>query len=89
MNSTISTPFLSQKLDAISFLAGIQRLNFFGLLGECVCIHYFDCSVVSTFTYKTQVSSPVTCMMSLRNSLPSFWYSPKNFIIIGGVGLSP
>jgi hypothetical protein len=32
-----------------------------------VCIHCFDCSFVSTFTYETQVSSPVTHTMWLRN----------------------
>jgi hypothetical protein len=34
-------------------------LNFFGMFDECVCIHCFDCSLVSTFTNETQVSSPV------------------------------
>jgi hypothetical protein len=58
MNSTISTPFLSQKIVAIIYLADIC-LNFFGLFSECVCIHCFDCSLVSTFTNGTQVSSPV------------------------------
>jgi hypothetical protein len=62
MNSTISTPFLSQKTVAIGFLADVC-LNFFGLFGECVCIHLFDCSLVSTFTNETQVSSPGTQMM--------------------------
>jgi hypothetical protein len=37
MNSTISTPFLSQKAVAISFLADEIYLKFFGLFGECVC----------------------------------------------------
>jgi hypothetical protein len=32
MNSTISTPFLSQKTDAISFLAGNIYLNFLACL---------------------------------------------------------
>jgi hypothetical protein len=36
MNSTISTPFLSQKTVAIIFLADSVCLNFFGLFGECV-----------------------------------------------------
>jgi hypothetical protein len=36
MNSTTGTPFLSQKTDAISFLADNVCLNFFGLFGECV-----------------------------------------------------
>jgi hypothetical protein len=36
MNSTISTPFLSQKTVAISFLADNIRLNLLGLFGECV-----------------------------------------------------
>jgi hypothetical protein len=34
MNSSINTPFLSQKTDAISFLANNVCLNFFGLFGE-------------------------------------------------------
>jgi hypothetical protein len=63
MNSPISTPFLSQKTNAISFLVDNVCLNFFILFGECVCIHCFDCFLVSTFTNKTQVSSPVTQMM--------------------------
>jgi hypothetical protein len=33
------------------------------LFGERVCIHCFDCSLVSTFTNETQVSAPVTCTM--------------------------
>jgi hypothetical protein len=33
------------------------------LFGECVCIHCFDCSLVSAFTNETQVSSLVTHMM--------------------------
>jgi hypothetical protein len=45
------------------------------LFGECVCIHCFDCSLVSTFTTETQVSSPVT--MRLRNSSQSVWYRSK------------
>jgi hypothetical protein len=77
MNSTISTPFLYQKTAAIHFLARVY-LNFLGLFGQCVCIHSFDCSLVSTFTNKTQVSSSVICMMWLRNSLPSLWYHSKN-----------
>jgi hypothetical protein len=49
LNSTISTPFLSQKTVAISFLADVC-LNIFGLFGECVCIHCFDCCLVASFT---------------------------------------
>jgi hypothetical protein len=59
MNSTISTPFLPQKSIAISFLADNVCLNFFDLFGEYMCIHCFDCSLISRFTNKTQVSSPV------------------------------
>jgi hypothetical protein len=33
------------------------------LFDECVCIHYFDCSLVSTFTNKTQVSFTHTRML--------------------------
>jgi hypothetical protein len=35
------------------------HLNFFGLFGECVCIHCFGYTLVSTFTTELQVSSPV------------------------------
>jgi hypothetical protein len=38
------------------------------LFGECVCIHCFGCSLVSTITNETQVSSPVTHTIWLRNS---------------------
>jgi hypothetical protein len=43
---------------AISFLADIC-LNFASLFGEYVCIYCLACSLVSTFTNETQVSSPV------------------------------
>jgi hypothetical protein len=43
--------------------AGNVCLNFFALFGECVCVHCFDCSLVSTFANETQVSSPVTHMI--------------------------
>jgi hypothetical protein len=36
INSTISTPFLSQKRVANSFLADIVRLNVSFLFGECM-----------------------------------------------------
>jgi hypothetical protein len=62
MNSTINTPLLSQKTAAISFLTDIC-LNFFGLFGECICIHWFDCSLVSMLTNETQVSAFVSRMM--------------------------
>jgi hypothetical protein len=63
MNSTISTPFMSQETVAISFLADNICLNYFGLFGECVCIHCFDYSLDSVFANETQVSSPVAHMM--------------------------
>jgi hypothetical protein len=64
MNSTISTPLLSQKIFAISFLAGRRLIKlFFGLFGECVYIHYFEHSLLSTFTNKIQVPSPDTHIM--------------------------
>jgi hypothetical protein len=58
---------------------GRQRLFkfFFGLFGECMCNHCYNCSFVSTFTNETQLSSPVTRTMWLQNSLPSLWYHPK------------
>jgi hypothetical protein len=49
-------------------------LKFFGLFGKFVCIHCFDCSLVSAFTNENQVSSPVTLTMWLRNSSPPLWY---------------
>jgi hypothetical protein len=39
VNCSISTPLLSQKTDAINFLADIACLNVFGLFGECMCFH--------------------------------------------------
>jgi hypothetical protein len=78
MNSTISTPLLSQKTITISFLEDIC-LNVFVLLGEYGCIQCFYCSFVSTFTNETQVLSPVTRSMWLRNSLPSSWYFSEYF----------
>jgi hypothetical protein len=64
MNSTISTPVLAQKTVDNSFLARRQRLfKLFGWFGGCMCIYCFHCSLVSTFTNETQVSSPVTRTM--------------------------
>jgi hypothetical protein len=77
MNSTISTPFLCQKTVAISFLAENVCLNVFGFSGECVCMHCFDCSLVSAFTNEAQVSWLVTRTMLLRNSSASLWYRFK------------
>jgi hypothetical protein len=54
MNFTISTPYLSQETVAFIFLAEDICLNILGLSGECVCIQYVDCSMVSTFTNGTQ-----------------------------------
>jgi hypothetical protein len=62
MNSTISTPFLSYKTAAISFLPDVS-LSFFSLFGECMWIHCFDHSLVSTITNETQVTSLVTHTM--------------------------
>jgi hypothetical protein len=76
MNFTVSAPFLSQKAAAISFLAENVCLNFFGLFGEYVCIHCFDCFLVSTFTNEIQVSPALTHML-LRNSPPFLWYHSK------------
>jgi hypothetical protein len=52
-NSNISTPFLSRKTDAITFVADNIYLNFSGLFGERMLIHCRDWSLVSTFTNKT------------------------------------
>jgi hypothetical protein len=51
----------------------------FGFFGACVCIHCYDCFLVWAFTNETQVSSPVTHMMRLRNLLPSLWYHCKKW----------
>jgi hypothetical protein len=56
MNSTISTPFLSQKTVASSFLADVC-LSPFGVFGECVCTHFFGCSFVSLL-YHSKKSMP-------------------------------
>jgi hypothetical protein len=78
MNLTISTPFLSQKPVAVSFLAGRQHLFklFWHVWWVCVCIHCFDCSLIAAFTNETYVLSAATLMRWLRNS-PSFWYNSK------------
>jgi hypothetical protein len=48
-------------------LSGRQHsFRFFGLFGECVCIHYFDCCLVSTFTSETQVSLPYSYDMTYK-----------------------
>jgi hypothetical protein len=70
MNYTISTLFLSQKTVSVSCLADVW-LNFSGLFGECVCIHWSACSFVSTFTNETQASTPT---IWLRNLPQSLWY---------------
>jgi hypothetical protein len=75
MNSTTSTPLLSQKAAVVSILAENVCLHVFSLSCECVCIHSFDCSLVSTFTNETRVLPPVT--KRLRNS-KSLWYYSKN-----------
>jgi hypothetical protein len=56
MNSTICTPFLSQKADATSFLAGVCLFKLFQLVWRMWLQPLFDCSLVSTFTKETQVS---------------------------------
>jgi hypothetical protein len=63
MNSTKSTPSLSQETVAISFMPDNVCLNFSGLFGEYVWIYCFDCSLVLTFTNESQASSLVTRMM--------------------------
>jgi hypothetical protein len=78
MNSTISTPFPSKKTVAIRFWqADNVCLKIFGFFGECMRIHCFDFSLVSTFTNKTHVTSSVTLAMLLRNSSPSLCYRSK------------
>jgi hypothetical protein len=71
-NSTIGTPFLSQKTAAISFLAGRRFFKLFQLVWWMGVR-----SFVWTFTNKTQVSSLVTRTMWLKNSSPSLWCHSK------------
>jgi hypothetical protein len=66
-----------KQLPSIFWQVDNVCLNFFGLFGECVCIHCFDCSLASILTNETQVSSPVTHTMWLRNPSSSLWYRPK------------
>jgi hypothetical protein len=47
------------------------------LFGD-LCIHWFDCSLVSTYINETQVSSSDTYMMWLRNSSQFLWYCSKS-----------
>jgi hypothetical protein len=67
MKFTINIPFLSQKKKTVTigYLADSVCFNIFGLFGECVCIYCFDCSLVSTFTNETQLSSPVTRTLTI------------------------
>jgi hypothetical protein len=75
MNSNVSSPFLLQKAVVISYLADNVCLNFFILFYECVCIHCFYCSLISTFTNESQVSSPVAHTLPLGNLFPSLCHS--------------
>lgn len=50
MNSTISIPILSKKTVAINFRADNIHFNFYDLFCECVYIHRFDWSLISTLT---------------------------------------
>jgi hypothetical protein len=59
LNSAIIS-FLSQKTVVVDYLADKVCLNFSDLFDECVYIHCFDCSLVSTFTNEIQVSSLAT-----------------------------
>jgi hypothetical protein len=56
-------------------------LNFFGLYGECVCIHCSDCSFVSAFANETQVSSPITSRRSQRQSILCVLRTPMSIFI--------
>jgi hypothetical protein len=77
MNSAICTNFLSRKTAAMSFLQDNVCSVIFCLFGECVCLHCFDCYLVSTFTNETQVSSPVAHTMWLGNPSPFLWHRSK------------
>jgi hypothetical protein len=55
-----------KQLSSAFWQADKACLNCSGLFGECACIHYVGCSLVSTFRNETQVSSPVTRTTWLR-----------------------
>jgi hypothetical protein len=44
-----------KQLPSAFWQADYVRSNFFGLFGECVCIHCFDRSLVSTIINESQV----------------------------------
>jgi hypothetical protein len=63
------------KQSPFAFWQADVCLYFFSMFGECMRIHCFDCSLISTFTNETQVSSFV--MILLRNSSLSLRYHSK------------
>lgn len=78
MNWIISTTVPSQKIVPINFLMGRYLSKYLWLIWWiCLCIHIFDCFIVSMFTNETPVSLPVTHTTWLRNSSPSSWYPSK------------
>jgi hypothetical protein len=64
---------LSQESVAISFLADSVCLNFFGLFGECVCIHCFDCWLLFGLSIKKWNPNFFNCYA---------YYVTENFIAI-------
>ena len=76
VNSTKRTPFPSQNTIAKQLLMEKVCLNFFGLFGEWECIHCWNCSFVSWFLQWTNVSSPVTILLTKSSS--SSWYRWRN-----------
>jgi hypothetical protein len=69
-----SFPVPEISFHQISVRQGMFKL--FGTFAEFVCIHCFECSLDSTFTNATQLSSPITKL--LRYSWPTLWYRCKN-----------
>jgi hypothetical protein len=93
MNSTISTPFLSQKTDAISFLAGNIYLNFLScLVNVCVspatqtmCLRNSSPSLrYLSKNIKAQIILCILCaLMSIfRTHLAQYLWYPSLTVII-------
>jgi hypothetical protein len=60
---SVSLPYSLVAENSCYQLSGRHLFKLFGSFGDCVSMHCFDCSLVSTYTNETQVSSPVTHTM--------------------------
>ena len=72
MNSVNKISLWPQNTIAIIFLFDGVHLNILGLLGECVCIHCLDCSLVCAFTNCTQVLSLYPGLVTSHDSVKKF-----------------